>query len=327
MPSRRTRWRATTSSSSRWPRAGSRRRRPPRWRATPRCATRRSAQLLDPMSAALQRVEGQLRDVEKERQRRLRRAARAGRAPCAPAPSSCSGETKSAGQRPARTAGPRAGGASCSSSAWFSSPGWSSTATSPPRSPAAARTAPSGRTWSCTSPGASRSSSTRRCRSRAYLEAVESRDPDTHAERLAAHARQLRAHVDALAAKAYWAAFEPSPEFVVLFVPGDPFLEAALQADPGPAGARVRPQRRHRDAHHADRVAAHRRVRVAAGGAGPQRRGRAPARQGAARPAGDDGHARGEARPQPGRARSTATTRRSRRWRPACWSRRAGSRS
>jgi DNA recombination protein RmuC len=66
----------------------------------------------------------------------------------------------------------------------------------------------------------------------AYLEAVESRDPDTHAERLAAHARQLRAHVDALAAKTYWAAFEPAPEFVVLFVPGDPFLEAALQADP-----------------------------------------------------------------------------------------------
>jgi DNA recombination protein RmuC len=66
----------------------------------------------------------------------------------------------------------------------------------------------------------------------AYLQAVESRDPDTHAERLTAHARQLRAHVDALAAKAYWAAFEPAPEFVVLFVPGDPFLEAALQADP-----------------------------------------------------------------------------------------------
>jgi DNA recombination protein RmuC len=66
----------------------------------------------------------------------------------------------------------------------------------------------------------------------AYLEAVESRDPDTHAERLTAHARQLRAHVDVLAAKAYWAAFEPAPEFVVLFVPGDPFLEAALQADP-----------------------------------------------------------------------------------------------
>jgi DNA recombination protein RmuC len=66
----------------------------------------------------------------------------------------------------------------------------------------------------------------------AYLEAVESRDPDTHAERLGAHARQLRQHVDALSAKTYWEAFAPSPEFVVLFVPGDPFLEAALQADP-----------------------------------------------------------------------------------------------
>ncbi|MCX6465266.1 MAG: DNA recombination protein RmuC [Pseudonocardiales bacterium] len=66
----------------------------------------------------------------------------------------------------------------------------------------------------------------------AYLEAVESRDAATHRERLGAHARQLRQHVDALSAKSYWAAFEPSPEFVVLFVPGDPFLEAALQADP-----------------------------------------------------------------------------------------------
>jgi DNA recombination protein RmuC len=67
----------------------------------------------------------------------------------------------------------------------------------------------------------------------AYLEAVESSDPDVHADRLSAHARQLRAHVDSLAAKSYWMAFEPSPEFVVLFVPGDPFLEAALRADPG----------------------------------------------------------------------------------------------
>jgi DNA recombination protein RmuC len=66
----------------------------------------------------------------------------------------------------------------------------------------------------------------------AYLEAVDATDPDRRADRLAAHARHLRAHVDSLAGKAYWQRFEPTPEFVVLFVPGDPFLEAALQADP-----------------------------------------------------------------------------------------------
>jgi DNA recombination protein RmuC len=66
----------------------------------------------------------------------------------------------------------------------------------------------------------------------AYLEAVDATDPDRRADRLAAHARHLRAHVDSLAHKSYWQRFETTPEFVVLFVPGDPFLEAALQADP-----------------------------------------------------------------------------------------------
>jgi DNA recombination protein RmuC len=66
----------------------------------------------------------------------------------------------------------------------------------------------------------------------AYLEAVEATDPDRRADRLAAHARHLRAHVDSLAHKSYWQRFESTPEFVVLFVPGDPFLEAALQSDP-----------------------------------------------------------------------------------------------
>jgi DNA recombination protein RmuC len=66
----------------------------------------------------------------------------------------------------------------------------------------------------------------------AYLTAMEARDEATRDAHLALHARHVRAHVDALAAKSYWAAFEPTPEFVVLFVPADPFLDAALQRDP-----------------------------------------------------------------------------------------------
>ena len=49
---------------------------------------------------------------------------------------------------------------------------------------------------------------------------------------LASHARALRGHVDALAAKAYWSAFTATPEMVVCFVPGDSILSAALSADP-----------------------------------------------------------------------------------------------
>jgi DNA recombination protein RmuC len=64
-----------------------------------------------------------------------------------------------------------------------------------------------------------------------YLAAMEARDESTRNGHLSQHARQLRAHVDALSAKAYWSAFEPTPEFVVLFVPADPFLDAALQRD------------------------------------------------------------------------------------------------
>lgn len=65
-----------------------------------------------------------------------------------------------------------------------------------------------------------------------YLEAMESRDPTTREERLRAHARHLRAHVDGLADKRYWTHLEPTPEFVVMFLPAEPFLAAALEEDP-----------------------------------------------------------------------------------------------
>jgi len=67
----------------------------------------------------------------------------------------------------------------------------------------------------------------------AYLEAAETSDADVREARLGAHARHLREHVDRLAAKAYWGALSPSPEFVVLFVPGEAFLAPALEQDPG----------------------------------------------------------------------------------------------
>ncbi|MDX6285003.1 MAG: recombination protein RmuC [Frankiales bacterium] len=66
----------------------------------------------------------------------------------------------------------------------------------------------------------------------AYLEAMEARDEPTREERLQAHARQVRERVKELAAKEYWSRFEPTPEFVVLFVPSDAILDAALRVDP-----------------------------------------------------------------------------------------------
>ena len=66
----------------------------------------------------------------------------------------------------------------------------------------------------------------------AYLEAVECDDEQEAAARMAAHARHLRSHVDRLADKAYWSALPDSPEFVVLFVPGEAFLAPALEHDP-----------------------------------------------------------------------------------------------
>ena len=66
----------------------------------------------------------------------------------------------------------------------------------------------------------------------AYLEAAESGDDGRRADRIAAHARHLRKHVEGLAAKEYWRAFAPTPELVVLFVPGETFLAPALEHDP-----------------------------------------------------------------------------------------------
>lgn len=66
----------------------------------------------------------------------------------------------------------------------------------------------------------------------AYLEAAATADETVRDDRLAAHARHLKAHVDQLASKAYWAALPETPEFVVMFIPGEAFLAPALDQDP-----------------------------------------------------------------------------------------------
>jgi DNA recombination protein RmuC len=67
----------------------------------------------------------------------------------------------------------------------------------------------------------------------AFLDANEAEDETTRRMHLANHGRQLKAHVDALAKKEYWKQVDPSPEFVVAFVPGDPLLTTALEHVPG----------------------------------------------------------------------------------------------
>jgi DNA recombination protein RmuC len=67
----------------------------------------------------------------------------------------------------------------------------------------------------------------------AYLAAVEAQSDEERAMQLRRHAQLVGARVRELSSKQYWSQFEHSPDFVVLFLPGDQFLSAALQENPG----------------------------------------------------------------------------------------------
>jgi DNA recombination protein RmuC len=67
----------------------------------------------------------------------------------------------------------------------------------------------------------------------AFLDALECDDETERAAKLRDHARQVKDHVVRLGNKGYWAHFQPAPDIVVMFVPGEALLSAALQADAG----------------------------------------------------------------------------------------------
>jgi DNA recombination protein RmuC len=66
----------------------------------------------------------------------------------------------------------------------------------------------------------------------AFYESISTKDDVIRSARLRDHARLVRAHIGALSKKSYWESVQPTPEFVLLFLPGETFYSAALEIDP-----------------------------------------------------------------------------------------------
>jgi DNA recombination protein RmuC len=66
----------------------------------------------------------------------------------------------------------------------------------------------------------------------AFYESISTTDDEIRGARLKEHARLVRTHVAALSKKSYWETVQPTPEFVLLFLPGETFYSAALESDP-----------------------------------------------------------------------------------------------
>jgi DNA recombination protein RmuC len=81
-------------------------------------------------------------------------------------------------------------------------------------------------------PGGQRIAVDAKAPTEAFREAAAEANPERRTAKLAEHAQKVRGHIEALASREYWARIQPSPEYVVLFLPGDSFLASAIETDP-----------------------------------------------------------------------------------------------